>query len=241
MPAITLGLLDHQDPGDDARRDRRRHRVDDLAWRDHARSRASWVNGYLVGTAIFGIILVAWSGCRFARDALPSLPLLGDDHRLDHRRHDAWPISPPARSASAIRAARRCCWRCVLASLAAWHRALGTIYGRHGAHAAGRALLLGHDHLLADPGHRARRLGGRRRRARLWRRRLGLRRGAGRARGALFLDQGQPCPAVLGRLHPDPPARARRSAISSTSRSTMAASPSAGRSPRRYWPPRSSS
>ena len=194
--------------------------------------------GYLVGTAIFLTILVALVAWQIAAQALPSLPLLGDDHRLDHRRHDDGRFRHPI-------AGHRLCRRLGAAAGAgaglARRLALGPglHLGRHGAHAAGRALLLGHDHLLADAGHGARRLGGRRRRARLWRRRPGLRRGAGGARGALFLDQGQPCPAVLGGLHPDPPARARRSAISSTSRSTMAASPSAARSPRRYWPPRS--
>ena len=37
------------------------------------------------------------------------------------------PISPTARSGSAIPAARCCCFACVLLSLFAWHRTLGTV------------------------------------------------------------------------------------------------------------------
>jgi hypothetical protein len=60
---------------------------------------------------------------------------------------------------------------------------------------------------VADARYRARRLDGRYRRARLCRRRAGLRCGARRHRGALFLHLDLPRRAVLGGIHPHPAAR----------------------------------
>ena len=60
-----------------------------------------------------------------------------------------------------MRAAQRCCSPCCgLAVRLVSHARLGI--GRHGQLAQGRDVLLGHDHVLADPGHGARRLDGRR-------------------------------------------------------------------------------
>ena len=104
----------------------------------------------------------ASSRWQIAAQALPPLPLLGDDHRLDHRRARRWPISPTARSASAIPAARCCCSpasspRCSPGIGRSASISVDTV-----THAQGRGVLLGHHHLLADARHRARRLDRRR-------------------------------------------------------------------------------
>ena len=187
-------LLDHQDRRDDARRDRRRHRHHDaqlgLSHRhrdlpvaaDRARRRAD----------------------RGASDSIPSS--IGRRSSPRPRSAPRWPISPTARSASAIPAARRCC--CLPAAGA---RPLvlvaGHDLGQHRDHAEGRGFLLGRDHFLADARHRARRLDGRYRRARLRRRRAGLRRRSRGDRRALFLDERLARAAVLGGVHPDAAAR----------------------------------
>ena len=81
-------------------------------------------------------------------------------------------------------------------------------HGRRQQHhrPARRDFLLDHDHLLPDARDRARRLD-RRCGARLFGRRAGVRRGACGARDPLFHDADEQGRAVLGRLHPDPPAR----------------------------------
>src|SRR5581483_11882758 len=82
--------------------------------------------------------------------------------------------------------------------------------GRDRRHPQGRGVLLGDDHPVADPRHRARRLDGRFDRARLRRRRDRLRRPAGARRLGLLRDRRLARRAVLDRLHPHPAARRHR-------------------------------
>ena len=94
----------------------------------------------------------------------------------------------------------------LMLSLWLWHRAEGTVVGQRDRDAPRRDLLLVHDPVLANARHGTRRLDGRQHRARLPRCRAGLRRGSADRRGGLLLDPDFAHRAVLGRLHPDPPA-----------------------------------
>ena len=162
-------------------------------------------NGYLIGTAIFGVLLVVlvWPQIR-ARRFNPWLywativasttcgTTLADfaDRSLG--------IGYPGGSLLLL--------ACVLASLFAWHRTLGTVdvntvtgpreeifYWITITFSQTLGTALGD--WIADAGPW------------LFRRRAGLRRRAGGARRALFLDPDQPRAAVLGGVHPDPAAR----------------------------------
>ena len=89
VPAVTLGFWIIKilattlgETGGDTRHD-------ELAWRDHARRGRGGLNGYLVGTAIFGVLLVALVWAQIRARAVQPVALLGDDRRLDHVRHDA--------------------------------------------------------------------------------------------------------------------------------------------------------
>ena len=89
---------------------------------------------------------------------------------------------------------------CLAAVLALWYRTEGTVSVEHGLDAAGRGLLLGDHHLLADARHRARRLARRHRRARLRGRRRRLRGGAGRRRRSCTTGRRSRGSACSGRL-----------------------------------------
>ncbi len=91
---------------------------------------------------------------------------------------------------------------CVVATLGAWYWSLGTIY------AEGRGVLLAVRHLLADAGHRARRLDRGRYRA-MTAAHCCCRR-ACPTRRSLSVDQRVAGVSVLGRVHPDPAVRRHR-------------------------------
>ena len=188
-----------------------------MTWLGETTPASGAYNGYLIGTAIFGVA-AGRAGLRAdPRAQLQPVALLGDHRRLDHLRAPPSPTSPTARSASAIRAAR-CCFSpacCVAVRLAPDAR-----HGRrqHRHDAARRDLLLDHHHLLADAGNCARRLG---------RRCAGL----GYSGGALVFGAGLALLAIAlfhrprsaasscsGRRSSSPARSARRSATSSTSR-----------------------
>src|SRR6185437_15901387 len=76
-----------------------------------------------------------------------------------------------------------------------------------GRYAESGNLLLGDDHIFADPRNRARRLDGGQRRAGLRGRRCRVLCGTRRAGGLVLLDQRLTRVPVLGGLHPDPAAR----------------------------------
>ncbi len=163
-------------------------------------------NGYLIGTAIFGLLLVGlvWAQIR-AKTFNPWLywativasttcgTTLADfaDRSLG--------IGYPGGSLLLL--------ACVLASLFAWHRTLGTVDVNTMSDAARGDLLLDHDHLLADARHRARRLDRRLPGARLFRRRARVRRRAAVLAVLYFATERQPRRPVLGGVHPDPAAR----------------------------------
>ena len=119
-------------------------------------------NGYLIGTAIFGVLLVGWSGRRSGRGGSTR----GSTGRRSSPRPPAarrWPTSPTARSASAIPAARCCCSPACCCRCSPGTGRSGPSTSTRSSTPARRDLLLDHDHLLADARHRARRLGRRRR------------------------------------------------------------------------------
>ena len=126
-------------------------------------------NGYLIGTAIFGVLLVAAGlgadpGARFnpwLYWATIVASTTGGTTLADFADRSLG-IGYPGGSLLLL--------ACVLLSLFAWHRTLGTVDVNTVTDAARGDLLLDHDHLLADARHRARRLG-RRCRARLFGRR----------------------------------------------------------------------
>ena len=178
--------------------------------------------GYLIGTAIFGVLLVGLVIAQIrAKKFNPWLywativasttcgTTLADfaDRSLG--------IGYPGGSLLLL--------ACVLLSLFAWWRNARHRQRQHRLRPARRDLLLDHDHFLADPRHRARRLERRpaeRRRLgpRLRRRRTGLRRRPRRARDPLFLDEGRAASACSGRRSSSPAHLERRSATSSTNR-----------------------
>ena len=96
----------------------------------------------------------------------------------------------------------------LLTSLLVWRWSEGTVSVEHGRDAAGRGLLLDHHPLLANARHRARRLDGRHATASAIENAALVFGAALRdPRGGLFLHQRVAGVPVLGRLHPDPPAR----------------------------------
>ena len=116
VPEVTLGLLDHQDRGHDPRRDRWRYRHHD------AELGLSRRYGDVPRAAASSLVHRA-DRC----EAVPSFPLLGD--RSSPRPHSArrWPILPTARSASATPAARCCCSVCSCWCSVLWYWSEGTI------------------------------------------------------------------------------------------------------------------
>lgn len=116
------------------------------------------LNGYLVGTAIFGAVLVGLVWLQIKAQRLP-LALLGDDNCIDNGRHYArglcysvyWPWLPR--------------WLIVAVELGrdlALHMASSARNGRRESHRnrARGNLLLGHDHLFPNTRYRAGGLGG---------------------------------------------------------------------------------
>ena len=224
-PGGHARLLDHQDSRDNAGRNRRRHGHHDLARRNHA---------HPVPTAISSVPRYSgccWSAWSWRRSGRASSTRGFTGRRSSLRRPAARrsPTSPTARSGSAIPAARCCCSpaSCVAVRLAP--------VARHGRR----------QHASRRPGRKpstGSRSPSRRRSAP--RSATGSpTRGLGYSGGALvfgaglavlavlyFATEHQPRGPVLGGLHPDPAAWARRSAISSTSRSPRAVWNSAGRS-----------
>ena len=83
--------------------------------------------GYLVGTAIFfGLLVVLVVGAD-SRQEVPPVPLLGDDRRLDHLRHDDGRFCRPLarhRLYRRLDVAVRCC---LMAVLGLWYWSEGTI------------------------------------------------------------------------------------------------------------------
>ncbi len=163
--------------------------------------------GYLIGTALFFAILVALVIWQIARQAVPSLSLLGDDRRLDDLRHDDGRF---CRSLARHRLHRRLV---AAARPASWPAsACGT--GRKGtisvntvatprveafywaaitfSQTLGTAL----GDWMADTGGLGYEGGA-----------LVFLAAARRPRRALLLEQRVPGAAVLGRVHPDPAAR----------------------------------
>ena len=195
-------------------------------------------NGYLIGTAIFGVLLIALVVGADPGAALQPVALLGDHRRLDHLRHDARRLRRPL----------------------ARHR----LSGRVAAAARLRAALA--VRVVADARHHRRQHRRRRRAPRPStgspspsRRRSAPRSATGSPMPALAIRAARWCSArrwrsspcsisrpasatssCSGRRSSSPARSARRSATSSTSRSPRAAWNSAGRSPRRCWPPSSS-
>ena len=208
VPGRHAGLLDHQDPGDDAGRDRRRQRVDDLARRNHAGGRrrpgstAIWSARRSSAVLLLGLVSAQIAAQRF-NPWLYWATIIASTTAgttLADFATRSLGIGYTGGSALAARLRAGLAGRLV-------HRRSDHL-GQHCPHAAGRKLLLADDHLLADAGHRARRLGGRRlagsaisaarccsaSRSRCWRRSI-------TATGVSRV-----C-AVLGGLHPDPAAR----------------------------------
>src|SRR5438270_459652 len=191
-------LLDHQDPRDDAWRDRRRHRHDELARRDDGASGAERLSDRdrdvrrRAGRPGVG----ADYGAQLQRVAL-----LGDHRCLDHVRDHACRLCRPlARDRLSGRVAAPARLRARLAARVvsgAWN------YRRqHGLNREGRSLLLAYDHLLADARHRLGRLD---RRCGTWifGRSDGVRSGARGPCDPLLYDAGQPRAAILGGVYPD--------------------------------------
>ena len=232
-PRGHAGLLDHQDPRHHARRDRRRHRVDDLARRDHARSRAGRAQRL---SRRHGDLRRAAGRAGVGADQgaqVQPVALLGDHRRLDHRRHDAGRLRHPLardrlsrRLAAAVRLRAAVAVRLVRTTgtisvntvvspreetfywiTITFSQTLGTALGDwiadSGLGYGGGALVFGAALLVLA--------------------------------ALYFWTAHQPRAAVLGGVHPHPAARARRSATSSTSRSPRAGSTSAARSPRWCW------
>ena len=79
----------------------------------------------------------------------------------------------------------------------------GNGVGKRRLDAESRGVLLDHDHVFPDSGHRARRLA--RRHSRIWlrTRRAGIHRGSRSGRSTVLLDRCLACHLVLGRVHPD--------------------------------------
>src|SRR3569623_191116 len=156
--------------------------------------------GYLIGPAIFAALFIA------AVSAQVRAAVLVRERRDDDGGHDARRLRralarqwlPRRLGAAAGGAARHA--RAVEA-----HVRLGV--ARIDRLAARRDLLLGDDRVLADAGHRARRLVRGRPRPRLRLQRARVRRRARDHRRALSMDADVAHAAVLGGVHPDPPAR----------------------------------
>ena len=154
--------------------------------------------GYLIGTAIFARDLPGRGIRADQGQNLPAAAVLDDDHRHHHGRHDAGRLRRPL-------AGYRICRRLgAAARLAAGlpvrlasHAGLGI--GRHRQFAESRDVLLVDDHVLADAGHRARRLDRRQRRVGLRRRGGRVRRPAGRGRRGILLDAMSRGPCCSGR------------------------------------------
>ena len=94
-PGDHARLLDHQDPRDDARRDRRRHGHDDLARRDHAERRRPGSTAIWSAPRFSASLLVVLVWAQIQRAAVQPVALLGDDRRLDDVRHDARRLRRP--------------------------------------------------------------------------------------------------------------------------------------------------
>ena len=116
--------------------------------------------GYLIGTAIFGVIFIAAVLVQDQSEKISSLPLLVNDRRNDDGRHDAGRLLHQiARHRLHWRldhAARLC--GCVAFGLALVD---GEHIHRNGEYAEGRSFLLGDNHVLPDVGDGAWRLGSR--------------------------------------------------------------------------------
>ena len=134
VPAVTLGFWIIKNSCHDARRDRRRQRQHELARRDHARRGRGGLNGYLVGTAIFGVLLIVLVWAQIRAQALQSVALLGDDRRFDHR---GTTLADFATRSIGIGypGGSLLLFACVLLSLFAWHRSLGSDRHQHSRHA----------------------------------------------------------------------------------------------------------
>ncbi len=147
-------LLDHQDCRDDAGRNRRRHRYHDAELGLPRRHRAvSVATGRLRHLADRG-------------DEISFAALLGNDHRLDDRRHDDGRLCRSvARHRLRGRLTRLVCLRDRDARRLVLVARLD--FSRDRQHTEGGSLLLDRHHLLADTRHRARRLDRRRHRPRL--------------------------------------------------------------------------
>ena len=167
-----------------------------------ARRPRTWSpNGYLIGTAIFGVLLIGLVCADQARSFNPWLYWA----TIVARRRAGTTLADFADRSLGIGylGGSLLLLSCVLLSLAP-----GT--GRsarrrqHGRQCRRRRLLLGHDHLLADAWNRARGLG-RGRRAWLFGWGAGVRRSA-RCWRSLLRDQDQPRFPVLGGVHSDPAA-----------------------------------
>ena len=105
--------------------------------------------GYLVSTLIFAAVLVILIACQIAAKKFHPFLCWGDDHRLDHGRHDARGFRRPLarhRLSRRLAAARL---RARLTRTLVPQRRHGV--GRHRQHPSGRGVLMAHHHLLADP------------------------------------------------------------------------------------------
>ena len=127
-------------------------------------------NGYLIGTAIFGLLLVVLVLAQIRARSVQSVAVLGDDRRFDDLRHDACRLRRPLAGHRLSRrfaaAARLRAGIAVCLVPDGWNRR------REHHHEPARGdILLDHDHLLADARHRAGRLDRRRGPWLFWRRR----------------------------------------------------------------------
>ena len=119
------------------------------------------LNGVTSSARTFSFVARRLGRCSDSREEIPSVPVLGDDHRLDHRRNHHGGLRRPL-------ARHRLCRRLsMLFCLPDGHaRRLVLVgrldFGRDRQHAESGDVLLAHHHLLADARNGARRLDGRR-------------------------------------------------------------------------------
>ena len=140
-------VLDYQNPCDDARRNRRRHGYHDVA---RETTPHPVPGGYLIGTAIFGILLVAFVWAQIRADkfnpwlywaTIVASTTLGTT--LADFADQSLGIGTGRFAAAA---------RLRLGSLFVWFRALGTVNVNTMTTSAPGSVLLDHDHVFADPG-----------------------------------------------------------------------------------------
>ncbi len=157
--------------------------------------------GYLAGVALFGGVLVAL----VSRRSPPSASIRSSTGRRSSPLRRSAHVGRLRRPIARDRLRRRIASAAVLSVGHPRPVALvrGNGVGKYRLDAESRGVLLGHDHVFPDPGHRSRRLA--RRHSRIWlrTRRAGIHRGSRSGRSPVLLDRCLACHLVLGRVHPD--------------------------------------